>query len=221
VDDFVLEGGRVVDGTGAPWFVADVAVRGGRVAAIGSLSGRTARRRIDARGLVVAPGFIDLLGQSEYNVLVDGRAASKITQGITTDPRDVLIDLVVADRPRRRDVRVAEPLQRGVSIRRGQRSSRHRRGTDDRTETRAGAQGTRGDGGYREAAGCRGGLRESGCRRRELLAASFREGAAPRRRRRGRRGAARPPAAERDGWSRRRRTRRDGATATRRLQPAR
>ncbi len=74
-----------MDGTGAPWFVADVAVRDGRVVAVGNLAGRTAGRRIDARGLVVAPGFIDLLGQSEYNVLVDGRAASKITQGITTE----------------------------------------------------------------------------------------------------------------------------------------
>jgi dihydroorotase/N-acyl-D-amino-acid deacylase len=74
-----------VDGTGAPWFTADVAVRGGRITAVGNLAGRKAGRRIDARGLVVAPGFIDLLGQSEYNVLVDGRAASKITQGITTE----------------------------------------------------------------------------------------------------------------------------------------
>jgi N-acyl-D-amino-acid deacylase len=84
-DDLVFEGGRIVDGTGAPWFVGDVAVRDGKIVAIGRLERRPARRRIDARGLVVAPGFIDLLGQSEYNVLVDRRAASKITQGITTE----------------------------------------------------------------------------------------------------------------------------------------
>ncbi len=84
-DDFVLEGGRVADGTGAPLFSADVAVRDGRITAIGRLAGRAAKRRIDAKGLIVAPGFIDLLGQSEYNVLVDPRAASKITQGITTE----------------------------------------------------------------------------------------------------------------------------------------
>jgi dihydroorotase/N-acyl-D-amino-acid deacylase len=87
-DDLVFEGGRVVDGTGAPAFVADVAVRGGRIAAVGPLpEARKARakRRVDARGLVVAPGFVDLLGQSEYNVLVDRRAFSKVTQGITTE----------------------------------------------------------------------------------------------------------------------------------------
>lgn len=83
--DLLVTGGRVVDGTGAPWFAADVAVRNGRIAAVGRLSNHPARRRIDATGLVVAPGFIDLLGQSEYNVLVDPRAASKITQGITTE----------------------------------------------------------------------------------------------------------------------------------------
>lgn len=87
-DDVVFEGGLVVDGTGGPSFRADVAIRGGKISAVGPLSGRrksAARRRIDARSLVVTPGFIDLLGQSEYNVLVDPRAASKITQGITTE----------------------------------------------------------------------------------------------------------------------------------------
>jgi dihydroorotase/N-acyl-D-amino-acid deacylase len=84
-DDLLFQNGRVVDGTGAPWFVADVAVRGGKIVAVGKLDAKRAKRVIDASKLVVAPGFIDLLGQSEYNVLVDPRAASKITQGITTE----------------------------------------------------------------------------------------------------------------------------------------
>src|SRR5262245_25861059 len=83
--DLLLAGGRVLDGTGAPWFRADVCVVGDRIEAIGALGARAARRRIDAARLVITPGFIDMLGQSEYNVLVDGRAASKITQGITTE----------------------------------------------------------------------------------------------------------------------------------------
>ena len=83
--DVILVGGRVVDGTGAPWFRADVGVMGDRIAAIGDLSESPAESRIDAAGLVIAPGFIDMLGQSEFNVLVDSRAASKITQGITTE----------------------------------------------------------------------------------------------------------------------------------------
>ena len=83
--DLLFTGGHVVDGTGAPWFAADVGVRDGKIVAVGVLAGRPAKRTIDAKGLVVAPGFIDLLGQSEYNVLVDKRAASKITQGITTE----------------------------------------------------------------------------------------------------------------------------------------
>src|SRR5512143_3550797 len=85
VYDILFTNARVVDGTGAPWFLGDVGVRGGAIAAVGRLSPASARRTIDATGLVVAPGFIDLLGQSEYNVLVDPRAASKITQGITTE----------------------------------------------------------------------------------------------------------------------------------------
>jgi N-acyl-D-amino-acid deacylase len=83
--DVVIAGGRVVDGTGAPWFRADVGIVGDRITALGDLKDAQATARIDARGLVVAPGFIDLLGQSEFNVLVDSRVASKITQGITTE----------------------------------------------------------------------------------------------------------------------------------------
>ncbi|HKA37537.1 MAG TPA: D-aminoacylase, partial [Thermoanaerobaculia bacterium] len=83
--DILFTNARVVDGTGAPWFAADVAVSGGKIAAVGKLAPGSAARTVDATGLVLAPGFIDLLGQSEYNVLVDPRAASKITQGITTE----------------------------------------------------------------------------------------------------------------------------------------
>lgn len=83
--DVLITNGRVVDGTGAPWFRADIGIRGDRIVAIGQLGDREARVRIDASNLVVAPGFIDMLGQSEFNVLVDPRAASKITQGITTE----------------------------------------------------------------------------------------------------------------------------------------
>jgi dihydroorotase/N-acyl-D-amino-acid deacylase len=83
--DILFTNARVVDGTGAPWFAADVAVSGGKIAAVGKLASGSAARTVDAAGLVLAPGFIDLLGQSEYNVLVDPRAASKITQGITTE----------------------------------------------------------------------------------------------------------------------------------------
>ncbi len=83
--DFMIRGAHIVDGTGAPWFVGDVAIAGDRIAAIGDLHGASARQSVDGRNLVVAPGFIDLQGQSEFNVLVDGRAASKITQGVTTE----------------------------------------------------------------------------------------------------------------------------------------
>jgi dihydroorotase/N-acyl-D-amino-acid deacylase len=83
--DVVIANGRIVDGTGAPWFRGDVGIIGDRITAIGSLGDATAATRIDAANLIVAPGFIDLLGQSEFNVLVDPRAASKILQGVTTE----------------------------------------------------------------------------------------------------------------------------------------
>jgi N-acyl-D-amino-acid deacylase len=83
--DVVLKGGRVIDGTGNPWFNADVGIRGDRIAAIGRLEASQARRVIDASGLVVAPGFIDMLGQSETSLLIDHRALSKLAQGITSE----------------------------------------------------------------------------------------------------------------------------------------
>jgi N-acyl-D-amino-acid deacylase len=83
--DVLITNGRIVDGTGAAWYRGDVAIVGDRIAAIGALGAATARMRVDATNLVVSPGFIDLLGQSEFNVLVDGRAASKVTQGVTTE----------------------------------------------------------------------------------------------------------------------------------------
>jgi N-acyl-D-amino-acid deacylase len=83
--DFIISGAHIVDGTGAPWVAGDIAIAGDRIVAIGDLSKTSARRRLDAKGLVVSPGFIDVQGQSEFNVLVDNRAASKITQGVTTE----------------------------------------------------------------------------------------------------------------------------------------
>ena len=83
--DVLIKNGRIVDGTGAPWFRGDVGITGDRIVAVGSLSDRPAAATVDATDLVVAPGFIDLLGQSEFHVLVDGRAASKILQGVTTE----------------------------------------------------------------------------------------------------------------------------------------
>ena len=83
--DFIISEARIVDGTGAPWFIGDIAVSGDRIAAIGDLRNASANKRIDASGLVASPGFIDVQGQSEFNLLVDNRAASKITQGVTTE----------------------------------------------------------------------------------------------------------------------------------------
>src|SRR5215469_17542146 len=83
--DFLITHAQIVDGTGAPWFYGDLAISGDRIAAIGNLRGAKAKQTFHATGLVVAPGFIDVQGQSEFNILVDGRAASKITQGVTTE----------------------------------------------------------------------------------------------------------------------------------------
>ena len=83
--DIIIMNGRVVDGTGNPWFYGDVAIRGDRIVKIGHIGTARARRRIEARGMIVAPGFIDMLGQSEMSLLIDPRAESKVFQGVTTE----------------------------------------------------------------------------------------------------------------------------------------
>jgi N-acyl-D-amino-acid deacylase len=83
--DVVIVNGHIIDGTGSPWYSGQVGIRAGRIAAIGNLEAAPRKQTIDAQGKVVAPGFIDMLGQSEMTMLVDPRLPSKIYQGITTE----------------------------------------------------------------------------------------------------------------------------------------
>jgi N-acyl-D-amino-acid deacylase len=83
--DLVITNGHIIDGTGSPWYSGDIGIRDGKVAAIGNLASAPRKRTIDAAGKVVAPGFIDMLGQSELSILVEPRLPSKIYQGITTE----------------------------------------------------------------------------------------------------------------------------------------
>jgi N-acyl-D-amino-acid deacylase len=83
--DLVIRGGRVVDGTGNPWFYGDVGVRGDRIAQVGTLPAGAGKREIEAKGLVVAPGFIDMHSHSDWLLIEDGDAQSKIRQGVTTE----------------------------------------------------------------------------------------------------------------------------------------
>src|SRR5438270_4317946 len=83
--DIIIRNGRVVDGSGRAGFNADIAIKDDHITRIGNLRGAKAKREIDARGQDVAPGFIDMLGQSEAYVLIDPRAMSKVMMGVTTE----------------------------------------------------------------------------------------------------------------------------------------
>jgi N-acyl-D-amino-acid deacylase len=83
--DVVIANGHIIDGTGSPWYSGDIGIRDGKIVTIGNLSHAPRKRTIDAHGKVVAPGFIDMLGQSEMTILVDSRLPSKIYQGITSE----------------------------------------------------------------------------------------------------------------------------------------
>jgi N-acyl-D-aspartate/D-glutamate deacylase len=83
--DLLIRNSRIVDGSGNPWFKGDLAIRGDRIVAVGRVPARPARRTIDAKGLVVAPGFIDMHSHSDYVLLEDGLAQGKVRQGVTTE----------------------------------------------------------------------------------------------------------------------------------------
>lgn len=83
--DVMIVNGRIVDGSGNPWYRADIGIRDGRIAVIGRLEGASAAHTIDAGGNIVAPGFIDMHSHASWNYLVDSRAVSKLTQGITLE----------------------------------------------------------------------------------------------------------------------------------------
>jgi N-acyl-D-amino-acid deacylase len=85
VFDVIFVNGRVIDGAGNPWFKADVGVKREKIEAVGRLSGSEAKRIIDMKGFVVAPGFIDIHSHSDYNVIIDPRVESKVRQGVTTE----------------------------------------------------------------------------------------------------------------------------------------
>jgi dihydroorotase/N-acyl-D-amino-acid deacylase len=105
--DLKIINGRIIDGTGAPWFRGDVGVRGDRIVSIGDLSSVSSAATIDARDRVVSPGFIDLLGQSQTAVLTDPHLEAKVRQGVTTEvtgegnsPGPVRVDPAAAEKPR-------------------------------------------------------------------------------------------------------------------------
>ena len=83
--DILIHGGVVIDGSGAADFAADIGVRGDRIVAVGDLPDAEATLKLDARGLTVAPGFIDIHTHSDFTLLVDGRADSQVCQGVTTE----------------------------------------------------------------------------------------------------------------------------------------
>ena len=101
--DVIIRGGHVVDGTGNPWIKADVGISGGRIARIGRLGEAQASRVIDATGQVVTPGFIDMHTHSEYPLLYDGNAQSKIRQGVTTEVVGEVTALMAMPNPRPAD----------------------------------------------------------------------------------------------------------------------
>ena len=83
--DIVIHGGRLVDGTGNPWFYGDLGIKDGKIAAIGKIDPASAARAVSAKGRVVTPGYIDMHTHSDQPLIADGNAESKVRQGVTLD----------------------------------------------------------------------------------------------------------------------------------------
>src|SRR5918992_2069253 len=83
--DIVIHGGRLIDGSGNPWFYGDVAIKDGKIAGIGKFAPNSGRRAISAKGQVVTPGYIDMHTHSDQPIIADGNAESKVRQGVTLD----------------------------------------------------------------------------------------------------------------------------------------
>ncbi|HKY09729.1 MAG TPA: D-aminoacylase, partial [Candidatus Binatia bacterium] len=83
--DIVIHGGRLIDGTGNPWFYGDLAIKDGKIANIGKINPEAGARAISAKGYVVTPGYIDMHTHSDQPVVADGNAESKVRQGVTLD----------------------------------------------------------------------------------------------------------------------------------------
>jgi N-acyl-D-amino-acid deacylase len=107
--DTLIVHGRIVDGTGNPSYIGDVGIRGGRIAAIGQLSGKTATRTIDATGLTVSPGFVDMHNHSDFTLLTDGNAQSMVRMGVTT--------MILGEGGSAAPVRPGDPLEEGPRTR--------------------------------------------------------------------------------------------------------
>jgi len=83
--DIVITNGKIIDGTGNPWFQADVAIKNGKIVKIGRVDAKNAKRVIDAKGMAVSPGFIDMHTHTDLTALADGNTESKVRQGVTFD----------------------------------------------------------------------------------------------------------------------------------------